>query len=225
VSESAIGTEEFGGNPAAGGGRLIAMGELIRPGRRGVLGLALLLGSVLAVVGAPQRARACSCMGWTDQQAFAEVDVVFHGRLVSNDLTEADSPATGGVVALRFAVERVFKGEALEQQTVLTPGDSSSCGFLGQVGLDYLVFAAAGETALIEIGDADVSTNLCAGTRVTSAEAAIPASFGTGVAPLPATVSARPPSAGAGTSLAWTAVLAAVALVGAGATIVTLRRH
>jgi hypothetical protein len=190
-----------------------------------VLGLALVLGSVLAVIGAPQRAGACSCMGWTDQQAFAEADVVFHGRLESHHLTEADSPATGGVVALQFAVQGVFKGEAVEQQAVLTPGDSGTCGFLGQVGLNYLVFAAEGETPLIEIGDADLSTNLCAGTRLTSDEAVIPASFGTAVAPLPGTDPARPASGDAGTPLGWIAVLAAVAVVGAGTTIVTLRRR
>lgn len=198
-----------------------------------MLGVAILLGAGLVMAGGAQRARACSCIGWTDAEAFANVDVVFQGTLQSNDPTEADSPATSGVVLLDFAVERVFKGEATERQTVLTPGDSSSCGFLGQVGLDHLVFAARGETALIEVGDSDLTTNLCAGTRATSEDAMIPASFGAGVAPL---ARAERPSASpddgdggqagdGGPSAAWVAVVAALALVGGLATMVALRRR
>lgn len=192
-----------------------------------MLTLAIMLGAGLAMAGGAQRARACSCIGWTDAEAFANVDVVFRGTLASNDPRDADSPATEDVFELDFAVERVFKGEAAVRQTVFTPGESSSCAFPGQVGLEYLVFAARGETALIEVGGSDLTTNLCAGTRATSADAATPASFGPGVAPL---ARAERPTAptdddDGGLSAAWVAVLAALALVAGVGTLVTFRRR
>ena len=44
---------------------------------------------------------------------------MFRGTLQANDPTDDGSPATGGVVVLDFAVQRVFKGEASERQVAV----------------------------------------------------------------------------------------------------------
>ncbi len=72
---------------------------------------------------------ACSCASLTDDEALAEADVAFVGTLqeirVPDDVVtwSSDDPAR-----FVFAVSAVYKGEAFEQQSVVTSRDGASCG-------------------------------------------------------------------------------------------------
>ena len=72
---------------------------------------------------------ACSCAPYTDDEALAESDVAFVGtlqeiRVPDNVVTwSSDDP-----VRFLFAVTAVYKGEAFEQQSVVTARDGASCG-------------------------------------------------------------------------------------------------
>ncbi len=158
---------------------------------------------------------ACSCASLTDDEALAEADVAFVGTLqeirVPDDVVtwSSDDPAR-----FVFAVSAVYKGEAFEQQSVVTSRDGASCGLEVRVGQTALVFAQTDGPGLEE---GEVASNLCSGTR--SLGVAIPDSFGAPSAP-------EPGSSAIGSDGRWwlaadtwigaAIVIAAIGLAGAG---------
>lgn len=77
---------------------------------------------------------ACSCLARTAEQILAEPVVVFTGTAVSS------TPAGDGMsVRTEFAVETVWKGEAMETVAVAAPVDSAACGVVFDSGRSYIV--------------------------------------------------------------------------------------
>lgn len=146
--------------------------------RRGLAGLAMVgLSWWLLAAGS---VAACSCAQLTDDEALAEADVAFVGtlqeiRVPDNVMTwSSDDP-----VRFVFAVTAVYKGEAFEQQSVVTSRDGAGCGLEVSVGQTALVFGRSEGPGL---EDGEVTSNLCSGTRSLGG-LPIPESFGTPDAP------------------------------------------
>lgn len=125
----------------------------------------------LTISAAP--AAACSCMAVDDAGAFEAADVVFVGDLVDHQVEQPDDPTTPpGIATWTFAVDEVFKGEALEEQEVVSAASGVSCGLeLPQQQVRALVFARrdVGEMAT---GENQLVADLCGGTREGGAPAA-----------------------------------------------------
>ncbi len=121
---------------------------------------------------------ACSCLPRTEDELFDIADVVFVGTLeeirVPDDLGSFDDS-----VRLLFAVSDVYKGEAFEQQSVVTARDGATCGLAIDIGQTTLVFASTAEPGLAA---GEVSSHACAGTRSLGL-APIPDGFGSASAP------------------------------------------
>jgi hypothetical protein len=170
-----------------------------------------------------ERASACSCVSTDDTAAFQRADVVFQGTLVDIVTPDGESWSSTDPERFIFTVDKVFKGDAALRQSVLSARDGASCGLEIGVGGEFLLFGSYGD-ATIGVAD-ELTSNLCSGTRPLGATAGVPATFGAGEAPRagPSDVELRRDREGA--PVGWIVLLAAVALVGAGATIVTLRRR
>lgn len=160
----------------------------------GLLALILLgAGALLGVRAEP--AAACSCVGFTPQQAYDRAQAVFAGSLV--EIEPAPPGFSGAIRTLRFTVDRVYKGNVDRQVVVRTAESSASCG-LGLEALGPYVIFATGR------GDTFSST-LCD----TVVSGAAPASLGTGRTPADggsgAGTTARSPSTevGSGSVAGW----------------------
>lgn len=95
-------------------------------------------GALLAalLLGAPVVAVACSCTNeLTLQQEFDSAWLVFSGRVTSIQ------PDPFGTLAVFFEPLQRWKGPLDFHQLVVTPLDTSACGFPFEVGQEYLVFA------------------------------------------------------------------------------------
>ena len=113
------------------------------------------LGAIL--VGAPP-AIACSCVGFSDAEAFERADVVFTGDAVERREPPRHAIRTSAdPTTYVFAVQAVHKGDATEMQEVVTALSGASCGLEAQVGRAYVVFAH-------REGDG-LTAGLCDGTR------------------------------------------------------------
>jgi hypothetical protein len=129
-----------------------------------LLGAAVLLGGPAA-----GPAHACSCVGWTEEQAFASADAVFRGQV-----TGYQSPVTeGGFSSLdpaiwTFAVSEVYKGDVAPSQQILSPFSGASCGLEIPKQGEFFVFASRRGIDGQVSGD-QYHANLCGGTRSTSA--------------------------------------------------------
>jgi len=104
------------------------------------------------------RAFACSCVGFTERQAFDAADVVFEGVVRS-----ASPPfileSSGEPVDYTFAVEKRLKGAgSAEDLEVSSALGEASCGVEFLVGERWRVFARSDGHGL--------QTNLCAGNRL-----------------------------------------------------------
>jgi|GEM_PF-3197425 hypothetical protein len=106
-------------------------------------------------------ASACSCGGFTDQQAFDAADTVFLGEFA--DYEYIQDPDGDGVSASSdpadwaFAVSEVFRGEAYETQELSSAVSGASCGLeIAKTGAFY-IFANGGPDTL--------TAGLCGGTR------------------------------------------------------------
>ena len=91
----------------------------------------LLLSGLLAVaaVVVASPASACSCAPATTEEYFARADAVFTGRLVSREVAHTGPVSSSGDPALHvFAVDAVYKGTANQEQGVVSPQSSASCG-------------------------------------------------------------------------------------------------
>ena len=85
-------------------------------------------GGVDARLVSPERAAACSCVSFTDVEAFAAADVIFTGTLDEIITPTGDTSASNDPERFVFDVAEVFKGEAFERQSVVTARDGASCG-------------------------------------------------------------------------------------------------
>jgi len=121
---------------------------------RPVLGLLLLtMGGALAVVfSTAPPAAACSCVSGNQADLLEWSDVVFTGEVV--DVERVDRH-----LVHRFAVDRVYQGDAGERAEVATGADGAACG-LGRlrVGTAYIVYATVGD-------DGALATGACSGTE------------------------------------------------------------
>lgn len=135
---------------------------------------AMLTGTVTLTAGASS-AYACSCMAYTDAEAFEAADAVFVGRLV--DVREplvmlASTDDTRYV----FEVDSVYRGRVHRTQSVVTAADGASCGFELDGSGPFLVFAnGRGDDS------GELTSGRCSGTR-SIGRAEVPAEFGPGIA-------------------------------------------
>jgi hypothetical protein len=167
--------------------------------------------SVGFAVASGQPASACSCATFTEQEAFDGADAVFAGELVEIVTPPGDTDSTVDVERFVFDVDVVYKGEAVDPQTIVTARDGATCGLEVHGPGPFLVYATLTDSIVTGAVDDELYSNLCSGTRAV-ADAAVPASFGDG----------RPPSAPAssGSSSADTSdkgwvIVAVVGVVGA----------
>lgn len=134
--------------------------------------LVLLVGGL--VLGSAGPAAACSCV--TDQPD----ELVDHAAVAFVGVLESQR-ADDDVVAQRFTVETVHKGEVHRAQDVVTPHDGEpGCGVEWDTGARMVVLG-------YEDAEGRLAANLCTGSA-TSAEPAydtLVAALGTGTEPLP----------------------------------------
>jgi hypothetical protein len=187
-------------------------------GRLVATGLAVVAtGLGVGVVGSVQTASACSCAAVTDMEAFESADVVFVGTLVEVPTVDPSSRDPDRYI---LEVDRVFKGQARERQSVVSVGGRAMCGMLQPAPGPFLVFADDEEPAATsEASDAfsppavdgEVFSNMCSGNR----SAPAPAAFGPGVEPRSGASGIGPPAARPGrgpAALVGAALVAVVAM-------------
>ena len=141
----------------------------------------------LAVVGAlvpAGPAVACSCAVITEGEAFDNAQVVFTGELVEvRPPPPAAIVSSGAPERFIFAVDRVYKGTAFDEQSVVTAMDGATCGLAISGPGPFIVFAHTGDGDWIEQGvEGELYASSCGGTRAVDV-AGVPASFGAGAIP------------------------------------------
>lgn len=128
----------------------------------------------------PTPAHACSCIGLSAEQAFANADAVFEGRVVAVGPSQFAGQPCGGFcpqVLVRLRVVRTWKGADAEEVEVYTEDGGASCGTDFEAATSWLVYAR-------DTPDERLVTGLCSGTvRVEEAGEAIQA-LGAGVTPV-----------------------------------------
>lgn len=137
-------------------------------------------------------ALACSCMALSTPEALAFADVAFVGTP-----TAVDGPEPGPIqssldpVHYAFAVDQVFKGDAVGAEVVATTAmDGASCGTSFGIDERWLVFA--------NVSEGELHTGLCSGNVLLSdpkTEAATLAELGPPIAepePTPQGAAAEP---------------------------------
>lgn len=99
----------------------------------------------------------CSCMALSTPEALAFADVAFTGTT-----TGVEAPRPGNVVSsmdpvhYAFAVDQVFKGDAVEAEVIATTAmDGASCGTSFGLNERWLVFA--------NVSEGELHTGLCSG--------------------------------------------------------------
>ncbi len=104
-----------------------------------VVGLAVcgLVVAAAASMGAAGTACACSCVGYTTEEAASRADGVFVARVT-------DKVSAGSHDIYEFEVLEVFKGNVGTVTTVETPSQGPSCGISYAAGVEYLLFASEG---------------------------------------------------------------------------------
>jgi hypothetical protein len=183
--------------------------------RRGLvtLLLAVLLSAAGLLLASP--AQACSCAEATTAQNFAAADVVFTGTLLSREVDHPDWPVmSSGDPALHvFAVDAVYKGEAHQEQGVISAAEGASCGLELTGDGPFVVFASSDPG----LPDGQYRSGLCSGTGLV--DAAVTAAL-EDLSPGPP--AAAPPIDGpAGVQSPGNGALSAV-LLGAGAAVALL---
>lgn len=163
----------------------------------------VLASSAALVFSAAPSATACSCAGFSDEQALAGNAVAFIGEV-------ADYEESSRVVTWTFDVSAVYKGEVMKaQEVVSTPG--GMCGLGIPRSGEFLVFAEDRTYPRSpEPGPGQYLAHLCGGTRP-AADAPVPASFGAPTQPRPTVT----PSNDADRTVAVVAATVAIAAVAA----------
>jgi MYXO-CTERM domain-containing protein len=166
--------------------------------------------------GAPEPASACSCAGFTDEQALAGHDAAFTGTLVEVITPPGDNFSTSDPERFVFEVDDVVKGTVFTRQSVVTARSGASCGLEISGPGTYLVFASEDAVRMSGALDGELYSNLCSGTRAL-AGGVLPASFGDTSDPLPGASPIGDGGSGAGVSAVQVvAIVAGIALLGAG---------
>ena len=157
--------------------------------------VSLLLGCLLAIAGAvvASPASACSCVGGTTAEFFERADAVFTGSLVSREVERTGAVGSSADPALHvFAVDAVYKGTVHEEQGVVSPESSASCGLELSGEGRVVVFASRsaddGAGAFASPAEGRYAAFLCGGTG--PADAAVEAELAALRGP-----SAEPPAA------------------------------
>ena len=140
--------------------------------------------TVVAAVAGGHPVWACSCATFTDEEALGDANVVFTGTLVEIVTPPGDTWTSTDPERFIFDVDQVYKGEAVQTQTIVTARDGASCGLEIQGPGPFLVYATFTDSIVTGAVDGEFYSNLCSGTRAV-ADAALPARFGTGRAPTP----------------------------------------
>lgn len=104
------------------------------------LAVCVLLGAATVSVSMAGTACACSCVGYTTEQAAEKSAAVFFARAT-------DKVSAGSDDIYEFAVVGVFKGEVGVLTTVGTVSDSAACGVSYEVGREYLLSVSEGQGA------------------------------------------------------------------------------
>lgn len=160
------------GNPSASAGVGTGMDVVRRRGGRArrtpAAGAVVLLAAcaLLALTAAP--ALACSCVGFTEEEAFARAEAVFTGTVVGYEppptgpFSSSADPATWV-----FHVHEVHKGAVAEpRQAVTSAVSGASCGLeISEEQGTYKVFADGGGAAPGTLG-----ATLCGGTYEVAAQ-------------------------------------------------------
>ena len=189
------------------------------PMTRAVAVAALALVGFAAASGTP--CAACSCAApVTPAEAAAEADAVFVGT-VTGTREPLVSTSSADLVAKRFEVVEVRKGEVAAVTEVLTAASGASCGLEVEEGRTYVVVARASAEGL--------RADLCGGTREHVTAAGDLDVIGPPRPPADGENTARLPVVAAGVAdvlgspVLWGPVAAASALVTVG--LVALRRR
>lgn len=111
-----------------------------------------LVAALAAVVLAPARAEACSCMQTSFEDARAGSAAIFEGRV------ESVEPIDELRVRVTLHVTQAWGGVERERVDVVTANNSAACGFAFEVGEHYLVYAGRDEEAQT------LSVSLCSRT-------------------------------------------------------------
>lgn len=114
--------------------------------------------SLAVSAGAAGPACACSCRGFTTEEAASNADGVFLARATGKASSGSDD-------IYEFAVAEVFKGEVDAVTVVGTAHDGPSCGVKFELGRDYLLFVDAGLSEGVGRG---WESNLCTGPATLS---------------------------------------------------------
>jgi hypothetical protein len=168
--------------------------------------------SVGFAVASGQPVSACSCEVFTEQEAFDRADAVFTGELVEVVTPPGDTDSSPDVERFVFDVDVVYKGEAVDPQTIVTARDGATCGLEVHGPGPFLVYATLTDSIVTGAADDELYSNLCSGTRAV-ADAAVPAGFGAGQPPS-APAPSGSPSATDTSDKGWI-VVAVVGVVGA----------
>ena len=137
--------------------------DVVRRRNRAMVFVLLAVVCAAALIGfrspAVSPAPACSCSTSDEIASFESADVVFTGTVEQAPDRAADG-ASNRLVTWSFAVDGVYKGEALARQDVLSAASSVSCGIELSGEGPFLVFARRDPGS----GGALVA-GLCGGTR------------------------------------------------------------
>lgn len=96
---------------------------------------------------------ACSCDFWSPSKKLRKAKAVFVGEAVE---IGTNDKSAGFPVAIKFKVERYWKGAKQENITIVTtPLACCACALRATVGLKYLIYA-------FETEEGQLETSLCA---------------------------------------------------------------
>jgi hypothetical protein len=135
----------------------------------------------LVVVASPSPAGACDCGGLTDDEYFTTADAVFEADVAAVQGPEGPHASTDPSRWV-FDVRRVFKGDVLRTQPVLTESDGASCGLELAGSGPFLIYASL-EASQFSLPEGHLYAGLCGGSRAVDPGAPVPAGFGAGAAP------------------------------------------
>ncbi len=137
----------------------------------------------------PGEVHACSCAQLSPEQAFAQADLVFEGRIIEVLQDQGEM-----VDAAAFHVTQAWKGVDQENVVVRGPSSSSMCGVGFAVGATFFVYATRANA------DAPAETTMCSRTRLADDAGEDRAAHGAGVTPVDVVDRVEPAAEGGETS-------------------------